>query len=217
MKKIVLVLCLSIFLSGGFYIYKYFINVATLSYYGSTGQEVINIQSRLSNWGYYNGSIDGIYGWRTSQAIRYFQSSNRLTVDGVAGPSTLAALGLPTGGPNYNSNQGLMARLINGEARGESYVGQVAVGAVVINRTRHPAFPKTIPGVIYQPGAFTAVDDGQINASLVSSATKAASDALNGWDPTSGSIYYFNPNTATSAWIWSRPQVMKIGSHIFTR
>lgn len=216
MKKVLLVLCLSIFLFGGFYIYRYLVNIATLSYYGSTGQEVINIQSRLSAWGYYSGPIDGVYGWRTSQAVRYFQSTNGLTVDGVSGSETLAALGLPTG-ENYNGSQGLLARLINGEARGEPYIGQVAVGAVVLNRTQNPAFPKTIPGVIYQPGAFTAVDDGQINSPLVSTATKAASDALNGWDPTYGCIYYFNPATATSAWIWNRPQVIQIGSHIFTR
>lgn len=216
MKKFLFILCFSIFIIGSYYIYRYFENIATLSYYGSTGQEVINIQTRLSDWGYYSGAIDGIYGWRTSQAVRYFQSTNGLTVDGVAGPETLAALGLPTG-EGYNSDLDLLARLINGEARGEPYTGQVAVGAVVINRTRNPAFPKTIPGVIYQPGAFTAVDDGQIYAPLISTATKAASDALNGWDPTYGSIYYFNPATATSAWIWSRPQVIQIGSHIFTR
>jgi len=113
----------------------------------------------------------------------------------------------------------LMARAINGEARGESYIGQVAVGAVILNRTESAKFPKTVPGVIYQPGAFTAVSDGQINLPISSKTTayKAARDALNGWDPTSGCIYYFNPSTATSKWIWGRPQVTRIGKHIFAR
>lgn len=118
-----------------------------------------------------------------------------------------------------SDNSQLMARAINGEARGEPYIGQVAVGAVIINRTKNPAFPKTIPGVIYQPGAFTAVDDGQIDVSIDPNSTvvKAARDALNGWDPTGGAIYYFNPATATSGWIWSRQQLTQIGKHIFAR
>lgn len=121
--------------------------------------------------------------------------------------------------PAASDMAGLMARAINGEARGEPYVGQVAVGAVILNRTEDSKFPKTIPGVIYQPGAFTAVSDGQINLPISSSSTayKAARDALNGWDPTSGCIYYFNPATATSKWIWGRPQVTRIGKHIFAK
>ena len=121
-------------------------------------------------------------------------------------------------GSSVNEVQ-LLARAINGEARGESYEGQVAVGAVILNRTKDPNFPKTIAGVIYQPGAFTAVDDGQINVPIESgsSVLKAAQDALNGWDPTDGCIYYWNPATATSSWIWSKQVVKKIGKHYFAK
>jgi len=198
---------------------------AALSNYGSTGTEVTNIQTRLYDWGYYNGTIDGMYGYETYQAIRDFQTSNGLTVDGIAGPETLAALGLPTGTSTTSNDSGvspdkdlnLLAHLIYGEARGESYTGQVAVGAVILNRTRDARFPKTIAGVIYQPGAFDAVSDGQINLDPDSNALNAAKDAINGWDPTYGCIYYYNPSTATSSWIWSRPIVMKIGNHNFAK
>ena len=120
---------------------------------------------------------------------------------------------------NSISDAQLLARAINGEARGESYEGQVAVGAVILNRVKHPSFPNSIAGVIYQPGAFTAVSDGQINVPIDNNSTvvKAAQDALNGWDPTNGAIYYFNPNTATSSWIWSRPLIKTIGKHRFCK
>ncbi|HEX3029455.1 MAG TPA: spore cortex-lytic enzyme [Clostridia bacterium] len=197
---------------------------AALSQYGSSGQEVTNIQSRLYDWGYYKGSIDGLYGYQTYQAVRYFQSSNGLAVDGIAGPDTLGALGLPTGskksydsGVTSDKDLNLLAHLIHGEARGEPYTGQVAVGAVILNRTRDSRFPKTIAGVIYQPGAFDAVDDGQINLDPDSGSYNAARDALNGWDPTYGCIYYYNPATATSNWIWSRPIMLKIGNHNFAK
>lgn len=197
---------------------------AALSYYGSTGQEVTNIQSKLYNWGYYGGPVDGVYGYNTFNAVKLFQSRNGLTVDGIAGPATLAALGLPAGNTSsgggassWDSNVNLLAHLIHGEARGEPYTGKVAVGAVIINRTRDSRFPKTIAGVIYQPGAFDAVYDGQINLEPDTSSYNAARDALNGWDPTYGCIYYWNPATATSQWIWSRPIVVTIGSHVFAR
>ncbi len=196
---------------------------AALSYYGSTGQEVIDIQAKLYNWGYYNGIVDGVYGYETYQAVRYFQSKNGLRVDGVTGPETLAALALPTGisrGSTENSSGNdvnLLAHLINGEARGEPFEGQVAVGAVILNRTRDDRFPRTIAGVIYQPGAFDAVSDGQINLEPDSNAFRAARDALNGWDPTYGCIYYYNPATATSSWIWSRPIILRIGNHNFAK
>jgi N-acetylmuramoyl-L-alanine amidase len=198
---------------------------AALSYYGSSGQEVIDIQAKLYNWGYYKGIVDGIYGYQTYQAVQLFQSNNGLNVDGITGPETLAALGLPTGAstPTYgagvstNSDLNLLAHLIYGEARGEPYTGQVAVGAVILNRTRDDRFPKTIAGVIYQPGAFDAVDDGQINLDPDGNAYSAARDALNGWDPSYGCIYYYNPNTATSNWIWSRPIILKIGNHNFAQ
>jgi len=196
---------------------------AALSYYGSRGQEVIDIQTRLSRWGYYDGAIDGIFGYRTYRAVRQFQAKNGLKVDGIVGPQTLAALGLPTGkaaaagAGATNKDVNLLAHLIYGEARGEPYTGQVAVGAVVLNRTRDSRFPSTIAGVIYQPGAFDAVKDGQINLEPNATAYKAARDALNGWDPSGGAIYYFNPATATSKWIWSRPQIKQIGKHIFAK
>ena len=186
---------------------------------GSSGARVTEIQTRLKNWGYYDGAVDGIYGSRTENAVRWFQRKNGLTVDGQAGPQTLAALGLPTGdGGQAQSSSGdvyLLARLISAEARGEPYVGQVAVGAVVLNRVKHPSFPSTVSGVIYQTDAFTCVSDGQFNQPIAESAYRAAQDALGGWDPSGGAIYYFNPATATSAWIWSRPLIVTIGNHRF--
>lgn len=190
---------------------------------GSSGAAVREIQTRLQAWGYYSGSIDGVYGSRTEKAVKYFQQKNGLTADGQAGSATLAALGINTGGgasSGGNGNGGggdvdLLARLISAEARGESYTGQVAVGAVVLNRVRHSSFPNTLAGVIYQPEAFTCIADGQFNEPVSESAYRAAKDALNGWDPSGGAIYYFNPNTATSAWIWSRPVIVTIGKHIF--
>ena len=193
-----------------------------LSKVGSRGTEVTNIQTRLKDWGYYTGSIDGIYGTQTRDAVKLFQQKNRLTADGIAGPATLAKIGLATGTAASTAVSGysssdyyLLARLISAEARGEPYSGQVAVGAVVLNRIEHPSFPDTISGVIYQNGAFTCVTDGQFNQSVSDSAYRAARDALNGLDPCGGAIYYFNPNTATSAWIWSRPLIKVIGNHHF--
>ena len=189
-----------------------------LSKIGSRGQEVTNIQTRLKNWGYYSWSVDGIYGWRTANAVKEFQRKNGLTADGIAGPATLAKIDLPTGQGTSSSNDvTLLAMVINGEARGESYEGQVAVGAVVLNRVRHSSFPNTIAGVVYQPGAFTAVDDGQINKAIESSCFNAARDALNGWDPTGGAVYYYNPRTATNSWIRSRPIIKTIGKHVFCK
>ena len=183
---------------------------------GSTGSAVEKIQQKLSDWGYYSGDVDGIYGSRTESAVRTFQQKNGLTVDGIVGNETLAALGLPTEAASSRSNQvELLARLISAEARGEPYAGQVAVGAVVLNRVEHPSFPNTISGVIFQSGAFTCVSDGQFDTPVVDSAYQAARDALNGWDPSGGSIYYFNPATATSSWIWSRPLIITIGKHRF--
>lgn len=197
---------------------------AVTYYYGSSGDGVSQIQTKLKNWGYYNGSVDGVYGYQTFTAVKYFQSKNGLSADGIAGNATLTALGINTGssqstGSYTNNNQDVMllARLINGEARGEPYEGQVAVGAVVLNRTRDPRFPSTVAGVIYQPGAFTAIVDGQIHANMEQNSINAARDALNGWDPSGGAVYYFNPATATSSWIWSRPLIKIIGKHRFCR
>ncbi len=189
-----------------------------LSKIGSRGTEVRNIQTRLKSWGYYSYTVDGIYGWRTAEAVKKFQRKHRLVVDGICGPATLSKIGLPTGQTSSSSsNLDLLARLINGEARGEPYTGQVAVGAVVLNRVKSSSFPNTIPGVIYQSGAFTAVSDGQINKAVNQSCYNAARDALNGWDPTGGAIYYFNPATATNSWIWSRPVLVTIGRHRFCK
>jgi len=187
---------------------------------GSSGQTVTKIQEKLSNWGYYSGSIDGIYGSRTEKAVRYFQQKNGLAVDGIVGPATLKALGLPaeegsSGGGGASGQTALLARLISAEARGEPYQGQVAVGAVVLNRIDHPSFPNTMSGVIYQPGAFSCMYDGQFDQPVADSCYKAAREALAGADPTGGAIYYFNPATATSKWIWSRPHIVTIGKHRF--
>ena len=185
---------------------------------GSTGSVVSQIQQRLKDWGYYSGAVDGIYGSQTEAAVRWFQQKNGLTVDGKTGPQTLAALGIQTAGPVESSTSGdvaLLARLISAEARGESYEGQVAVGAVVLNRVEHPSFPNTVSGVIYQKGAFSCLSDGQFDKPVAQSAYQAARDALNGYDPSGGAIYYFNPSTATSQWIWSRPLIVTIGKHRF--
>ena len=185
---------------------------------GAAGDTVAEIQRRLKNWGYYSGSVDGVYGGKTEEAVRYFQRKNGLSADGQAGNKTLAALGIPVSASSSGTASGdldLLARLISAEARGEPYVGQVAVGAVVLNRVEHPSFPNTVSGVIYQPGAFSCLDDGQFNQPVAESAYRAAREAMNGYDPSYGAIYYFNPATATSAWIWSRPLIVEIGRHRF--
>jgi N-acetylmuramoyl-L-alanine amidase len=188
---------------------------------GSSGSTVTQIQQTLSDWGYYSGSIDGIYGSQTEEAVRYFQRKNGLTVDGIVGSATLNALGLggsdnsSSSSSSYSNDVALLARLISAEARGEPYEGQVAVGAVVLNRIEHPSFPNTLSGVIFQSNAFSCVYDGQFDEPVADSAYQAARDALNGWDPSGGAIYYFNPSTATNAWIWSRPLITVIGKHRF--
>ena len=187
---------------------------------GSTGETVKTIQRKLKNWGYYKGAVDGVFGSQTKEAVRYFQRKNGLTVDGIVGKQTLSALGISTSSSTTSSGYSdaditLLARLIYGEARGESYVGQVAVGAVVLNRIKSASFPNTMSGVIYQRYAFTAVDDGQINLTPNATARKAALDALNGWDPSYGALYYYNPKTATSQWIFSRKTTTTIGNHVF--
>ena len=183
---------------------------------GSSGSVVTKIQQALKYAGYYTYTVDGIYGSRTTAAVKKYQRAKGLAVDGICGTQTLAALGIsvPTASADRNT-RALLARLISAEARGEPYVGQVAVGAVVLNRVKHPSFPNTIPGVIYQSGAFSCIADGQFDQPVAESAYRAADDALIGWDPTGGAIYYFNPSTATSAWIWSRPLILTIGKHRF--
>ena len=182
------------------------------------GDEVRKIQTRLKELGYDPGSVDGIFGEKTRKAVVAFQRDNGLSQDGIAGPKTLAALGI-TGSSGLGSFSSadidLLAKVISAEARGEPYAGQVAVGAVILNRMEHPSFPNTLSGVIYQSGAFTCITDGQFNQPVAESAYRAAQDALNGSDPSGGAIYYFNPATATSKWIWSRPLIVTIGKHRF--
>lgn len=195
--------------------------VDALSKMGSTGSEVRQIQTKLINWGYLNDKVDGIYGTKTKNAVIAFQKKNGLTADGIAGPATLRAMGIfnsSTGSSSQSGGQSdynLLARLISAEARGESYTGQVAVGAVVLNRVEHPSFPDTIAGVIYQSGAFSCLYDGQFDQPVAESAYRAARDAMNGWDPSGGAIYYYNPVTATNQWIRSRPVIAQIGKHVF--
>ncbi len=192
---------------------------------GSTGSEVKEVQRRLKEWGYYKGAVDGVFGAGTKAAVIAFQKKNGLTADGIVGRATYKALGMTS---SYNALQGsggssdytssdlyLIAKAIHAEGRGEPYTGQVAIGAVILNRVRNDAFPNTVAGVIYQKNAFTAVNDGQINLAPNETAMRAARDAVNGWDPTGGAIYYYNPAIATSSWIFSRKTIAVIGKHVF--
>ena len=200
----ILVLCLSS------------LTVFSLSKFGSQSEEVRRIQTKLKNWGYYEGQIDGIFGSKTKKAVIAFQKKNGLTADGIAGKNTLAAMGIyGADDSNNSSDYSLLARIISAEARGEPYMGQVAVGAVVLNRVEHPSFPDTLSGVVYQQGAFSCLYDGQFNEPISESAYKAATDAINGLDPSGGAIYYYNPQKSTNKWIFSRPIITTIGSHRF--
>ena len=224
-RKIGILLILAIMLFVSYNIVVRNAEVQALSKYGSRGEEVRQIQTKLKRWGYYSGNVDGIYGSATLAAVKSFQKKNGLTGDGIAGTKTLQAMGIynsssssSTSSSNVSSsNLNLLSRVVYGEARGESYTGQVAVAAVVLNRVKSSSFPNTISGVVYQSGAFDCVSDGQINLTPNENARKAAQDALNGWDPTYGAIYYFNPATATNKWIWSRPMTVTIGKHRFCK
>ena len=194
-------------------------------YYGSRGEKVRQMQQKLKNWGYYNGVVDGVYGSETLAAVKLFQKRNGLTQDGIVGAKTAAMMGLSLTSSTSSSSGGasgssqndvyLLAKAIYAEARGEPYTGQVAVGAVILNRVKSAKFPNTIAGVIYQAGAFTAVTDGQINLTPNDEALRAARDALNGWDPSGGALYYYNPAKTTSSWIYSRTVITVIGRHYF--
>lgn len=191
--------------------------VAVLSKTGSTGEEVRQVQKKLKSLGYYTGTVDGIFGAKTKAAVTAFQKNCGIKADGIAGPTTLLYLGLGSSSSSSSSSTDLylLAKLIAAEARGESYTGQVAVGAVVLNRVDHASFPDSISGVIYQAGAFSCVKDSNWSVEPNATSKKAAQDALNGWDPTGGAIYYYNPRTATSKWIRSRPVMCTIGNHVF--
>ncbi len=190
---------------------------------GDTAANIRVVQQRLSNLGYYTGKVDGIWGTRTRTAVKNFQKAKGLVADGIVGAKTEKALGitLSSGGGSTNSlsssELNVLAKCVYAESRGEPYTGQVAVAAVVLNRVRSSSFPNTVAGVVYQKGAFTAVSDGQINLTPNETAYKAARDALNGWDPTNGCLYYYNPATATSKWIWSLKVELTIGKHSFAR
>lgn len=234
MKKLRFLFALIILLSAGMATVNFayapqsyeVVSAATVIKQGSRGTVVKTIQQKLKKWGYYVGSVDGIFGSGTKKAVMAFQKKNKLTADGIVGAKTAAALGISlssssssastTGAGGYSSNDVyLLAKLIHAEARGEPYQGQVAVGAVVLNRVKSSSFPNTISGVIYQKYAFTCVSDGQINLAPDASSKKAASDAMNGWDPSGGAIYYYNPKIATSSWIFSRKTTVTIGDHVF--
>ena len=222
-KKIIfIILLLGLIVACDVVLMSWNSEVEALSKYGSRGSEVRTIQEKLKRWGYYSGSVDGIYGSQTVSAVKKFQKKNGLSVDGIAGTQTLKAMGITSNSSsssssNNSSNVNLLARVVYGEARGEPYTGQVAVAAVVLNRVKSSKFPNSISGVVYQSGAFDAVADGQINMTPDTTAKKAAQDALNGWDPSYGAIYYFNPSTATNKWIWSRPMTVTIGKHRFCK
>lgn len=217
--RILVIIMLNVFLIGLVANLSGTGSIMTLSKYGSRGNEVRQIQTRLKELGYNPGTIDGIYGTNTQNAVKAFQRDKGLSVDGIAGPKTLKALGISSGSSSnagYTQNDiNLLARIISAESRGESYTGQVAVGAVVLNRVEHPSFPDTIAGVIYQPGAFTAITDGQFNEPVAESSVRAAKEALNGSDPTGGAIYYYNPDKTSNEWIRSRPVIVRIGNHLF--
>lgn len=194
--------------------------IATITV-NSRGNTVRSIQERLRELGFYSGTVDGVFGQGTLSAVRRFQESRGLNPDGIVGSATLEALGINVQGEpiigtsNYEEDVRILAAAINGEGRGEPYEGQVAIGAVILNRVESDRFPNTVAEVVYQPGAFDAVRDGQINLTPNDSAYRAAVDALNGWDPSEGSLYYWNPVTATSRWIWSVPIKKQIGRHVF--
>lgn len=225
MKKKKLLICLAIlfFLNSFVICFSNMMPQANAAVYkqGSYGDTVKQIQTKLKNWGYYSGSIDGVYGSATTEAVKYFQRTNKLTADGIVGPTTLAALGMSSGSTSSSSSGTqsndlyLLSRIISAEARGEPYEGQVAVGAVVLNRVKHPSFPNTMSGVIYQKGAFSAVDDGQYDQPIAEVSKRAAQEAMNGADPSGGAIYYYNPDKSTNKWIFSRPVIKRIGKHLF--
>lgn len=201
-------------------VFSYTNESIALSKYGSRGAEVKKIQRILKKSNFYKGDVDGIYGSKTKAAVVKFQKKNGLTADGIAGKKTLAKMGISSSSNSNSSSSSdlnLLAKVISAEARGESYTGQVAVGAVILNRVAHASFPDSISGVVYQKGAFSCMTDGQINTKTADSCYKAAQDAINGWDPSGGAIYYYNPKTAKSSWIRNRPIILTIGNHVFCK
>ena len=200
---------------------------ATVLEVGSSGEAVKSVQQKLIQWGYLSGSADGRYGEKTRAAVADFQRKNHLTADGRVGPATAAAMGVTLSGSTNSGNSTpasatiisadhrLLSKLVYAEARGESYKGQVAVAAVVLNRVASASFPNTISGVVYQSGAFSCVSNGSINNTPDATAIRAARDALNGWDPTGGCLYYYNPRATSDQWIRTRVVKTVIGNHRF--
>lgn len=223
-RSLALVLC-AVLLFNSFVLKTEKQSVDALSKLGSRGQEVRDVQKKLKSLGYYKGSVDGIFGIQTQNAVKAFQKNCGITADGIAGPKTLKYLGLGSGSSSSSSSSGkysssdvtLLAKLIAAEARGESYTGQVAVGAVVLNRVRHSSFPDTVSGVIYQKGAFSAVNDSNWSTAPNETSRKAAQDCINGWDPSGGAIYYYNPKKTSNSFMLSRPVIKTIGNHVFCK
>ncbi len=216
-KRVIALLCTVLVLAGTLALTQ---ADAAVVAWGSTGEQVRLVQQKLKQYGYMDAAVDGVFGKATYDAVVWFQRKNGLRVDGAVGQSTAAALGITLSGTvsaaSYNESESyLLARLVHGEARGEPYVGKVAVAAVVLNRVKSPYFPNTISGVIYQIGAFDAVKDGQINLTPDADSLRAARDAMNGWDPSGGCLYYYNPATSTNKWIWTRTVQLAIGRHNF--
>lgn len=227
-KKMTYILLLIAFVGAMFLTFPKISFSATVIKYGSSGDTVSLIQRRLKTWGYYSGNVDGYFGTQTENAVKEFQRKNGVKVDGIVGTQTAALIGINLNGSNSTSGSSsssstsnndlyLLAKVVYGEARGEPYTGQVAVAAVVLNRVASPDFPNTVSGVVYQPWAFTCVNDGQINLSPDETAVKAARDAMNGWDPSYGALYYYNPKTATNQWIRQLKIHVTIGNHVFAK
>lgn len=224
-RNLVLSAIIAASIIGGIFVYSQTLKAQTPTlYWGSSGPDVSRVQSRLSDWGYYKGPIDGVVGGKTADAIKRFQAKNGLPPDGVVGKSTWAALGYnvasqsayqPSRGVSNSDDVNLLARLVHGEAGSEPYIGKVAVAAVILNRTESDKFPHTIAGVVYQPNAFESITNGVANAQPSDESIKAAEDAVNGWDPSQGALFFWNPSKPVSKWIWTRKIITRIGDHVF--
>lgn len=228
MKSKRLLIIVAIFaVMAGIFIFSNYISAQTATlYWGSSGSDVSKVQSRLKDWGFYKGPVDGYFGADTADAVRRFQAKNGLGADGVVGKSTWEALGYtvannrgytPSRGGSARDDVLLLARLVQGEAGGEPYLGKVAVAAVILNRVESDQFPNSIAGVIYQPNAFESISNGIANNSPTQESVKAAQDAMNGWDPSQGSLFFWNPAKPVNKWIWSRQIVTQIGGHVFAK
>lgn len=225
-KPLIIVLAVISVLAGSIIFSRNLAAQPPTLYWGSSGSDVSKVQSKLVDWGYYNGPIDGDYGGNTFDAVKSFQAKNGLDADGVVGLGTWEALGVsvstapayqPSRGVSGSDNVYLLARLVSGEAESEPYLGKVAVAAVILNRVASDKFPNTMAGVIYQPNAFESITNGIANAPPSDESVRAAQDAINGWDPSQGCLFFWNPSKPVSSWIWSRSIVTQIGAHVFAK